>query len=99
MSGVPYVDCNSAASGSCPTGTLLSMATGYMLGSGSSGAYDAGLLGLYDALFGWSACCGIMYVSIVVQALLNGVQLPVTAPYVASSQSQKLYASEVVSCP
>ena len=48
---------------------------------------------------GWSACDGMMYCSITVQALLNGAQFSVTRPYCASSQIQKLNASEVVSWP
>ena len=47
----------------------------------------------------WSACDGMMYFSMTVQALLNGAQFWVTRPYCASSQSQKLNASEVVSWP
>ena len=41
----------------------------------------------------------MMYCSITFQALLNGAQFPVTRPYCASSQIQKLNASDVVSWP
>src|SRR5690242_20407687 len=41
----------------------------------------------------------MMYFSIVAHALLNGAQSPCTRPYCASSQIQKLNASDVVSWP
>jgi hypothetical protein len=41
----------------------------------------------------------MMNCSITFHAWLNGAQSPVTRPCCASSQSQKLNASDVVSCP
>src|ERR671921_2055885 len=96
MSPVPYADCSSPRSGSCPTGTLGCNADGYWLGRLNSDAYCG--VPLTPAV-GWSACDGMMYFSITVHALLNGAQFCVTRPYCASSQIQKLNASDVVSWP
>jgi hypothetical protein len=96
MSPVPYADCSSDRSGSCPTGTLGCNCDGYWLGWLNSAAYCG--VPLTPAV-GWSACDGMMYFSITVHALLNGAQSWVTWPYCASSHTQKLNASDVVSWP
>ena len=96
MSPVPYADCSSPRSGSCPTGTFGCSADGYWPGR----LYSAAYCGVpATPAVGWSACDGMMYFSITVQALLNGAQFCVTRPYCASSQIQKLNASDVVSWP
>jgi hypothetical protein len=86
MSAVPYAACSSAASGSWPEGTELLIATGYWSGWGSSGAYCAGELALYELFVGWSAWVGIMYCSMSAHAALNFVQSPEMLPYMACSQ-------------
>jgi hypothetical protein len=47
-------------------------------------------------LVGWSMCGGMIERSATAQAALNGAQSPEILPYAASSQIQKLNASEVV---